>query len=200
MNLKKLLLGYFIVIVLFLCSCAKKDIDNLKEGKLLFTAADKPGKNESRNDEFKKAVEYFKAELKNNQNSFEAQIYLADTYGRLLESDSSIIVLNKAIESNNKERAQLFIERGIQHLNMKNYTGSTLDFEEALKYDSKDNQIYRLIVHSKLSQKYFINGNWSKFEQEDIVRIINEIYPADINNRPSVDEFIYNIKMYPYRK
>ena len=198
--MKKLLLGYFIVIVLFLCSCAKKDIDNLKEGKLLFTAADKPGKNESRNDEFKKAVEYFKAELKNNQNSFEAQIYLADTYGRLLESDSSIIVLNKAIESNNKERAQLFIERGIQHLNMKNYTGSTLDFEEALKYDSKDNQIYRLIVHSKLSQKYFINGNWSKFEQEDIVRIINEIYPADINNRPSVDEFIYNIKMYPYRK
>ena|ERR1035437_73151 len=200
MNLKKLLLGYFIVIVLFLCSCAKKDIDNLKEGKLLFTAADKPGKNESRNDEFKKAVEYFKAELKNNQNSFEAQIYLADTYGRLLESDSSIIVLNKAIESNNKERAQLFIERGIQHLNMKNYTGSTLDFEEALKNDSKDNQIYRLIVHSKLSQKYFINDNWSKFEQEDIARIINEVYPADVNNRPSVDEFIYNIKMYPYRK
>jgi tetratricopeptide (TPR) repeat protein len=172
----------------------------MNEGKLMMLAAEQQGKNENRKDPLLKAVDYFKAELKNNPNSFEAQIYLAECYGRLSEPDSAIIVLNKAIESNNKGTANLFAERGVAYLNKHDYDSSTRDFENALKYDSTDNQLYRLIVHSRLSQRYYVNGTWLKFEQGDISSIINEVYPVVYKNKPSVDEFIYNVKMYTYRK
>jgi len=199
--LKTILTSYFLIVILFLIyGCTDKVIDNMKEGKLILSAVEKPGKNENRKDQLLKAVDYFKAELKNNPNSFEAQIYLAESFGSLYEPDSAIIVLNRAIESTYKQTSRLFIERGIANLNMKDFAGSTRDFEEALNYDSTDNQLYRLIVHSKLSQRYYVNGAWLKFEQGDIASIINEVYPAGFKNKPSVDEFIYNIKMYTYQK
>lgn len=188
------------VLMLFSIGCVDKRVDNLKEGKGMLEAANKPGKNEIRNDQLHKAVGYFKAELKNNPDSFEAQIGLAESYGNLLEPDSAIIVLNKGIETKNNEIERLLMERGISYLNKRDYTSSIRDFEEAVKYDPGDGEIYKMIVHSRLSQKYYVNGTWLNFGQQDIAQIIDAVYPADYKNRPSVDELIYDVKMYPYRK
>jgi len=197
----KTVLTYLILIVtlIFFNSCANKKIDNLKEGKAIFDAADKTGKNENRKEEFRIAIRYFKAELNDNPNSFETQIYLSEAYGRLSEPDSAILVLNRAIEFHNKETAHLFAARGVEYLNKHDYENSVGSFEEALKYDTNDRQLYKMIVQSKLKQRYYINGAWLNFDKGDLANIINEVYPADYKNKPSVDEFINDLKTYTYQ-
>ena len=193
--MKTILANYFFMIIMFLSyGCAQKNIDFMNEGKKILSA------NKIDKTELKKAIGYFKTELKNNPNSLEAQINLAITYGKMSEGDSSLIVFSKAIESNNKEAEDLYIGRGMQRFIMKDYSGSIQDFKDALRYDSKNNQAYNLIITSKIWQKYNVNGIWSKFEKEDISSIINEVYPIDITNKSSVEEFINDKEMYSYCK
>ena len=101
----------------------------------------------------------------------------------------SISSLTKSIDENRYIISDLLVKRGIEKFIKKNYTGSIDDFKEALQYKNEVSSIYRLIIISKMWQKFKRDDTWLNFRKEDIANIIDEVYPNNIT-KPSVDELI----------
>ncbi|MEE9431308.1 MAG: hypothetical protein V3V16_09720 [Melioribacteraceae bacterium] len=101
----------------------------------------------------------------------------------------SISSLSKSIDENRDVISNLLVKRGIEKFIKKDYDGSVDDFNEALQYKREVTSIYKLIIISKMWQKFKKNDTWLQFEKQDIANIIDEVYPSNIT-KPTVDEII----------
>jgi tetratricopeptide (TPR) repeat protein len=184
------LFNYSIIIFLILLSgCTQKPIDYLAEGRKILKT------NTTDKNELNKAAEYFKAELKRNPNSLETLANLSNTYDRMNERDSSILLITEKIQTHKDALENLYIFRGMEHFVMSDYDSSIQDFKSALNFNPGNKRIYKMIVTSRIFQKYNHNGSWLNFGKKDVTNIIDKVYPKDFVNKPSVDEFIIGNKI-----
>jgi tetratricopeptide (TPR) repeat protein len=182
--------NYCIIIFLILLSgCTQKPIDYLAEGKKILKS------NTMDKTELNKAVKYFKLSLEKNPNSLETLANLSNTYDRMNERDSSILLITGTIQSHKDALENLYIFRGMEHFVMQDYDGSIQDFKSALKINPQNKRIYKMMVTSIIFQKYNQNGSWLSFGKKDVANIIDKVYPKDFANKPSVDEFITGNKI-----
>jgi tetratricopeptide (TPR) repeat protein len=179
-----------VLIYLFLLAgCTKKPIDYLAEGRKILKT------NTTDKNELNKAAEYFKAELKRNPNSLETLANLSNTYDRMNERDSSILIISEKIQTHNDALENLYIFRGMEYFVMSDYDNSIRDFKSALNFNQKNKRVYKMIVTSTIFQKFNHNGTWLGFGKKDVTDIINEVYPKNFVNKPSADEFITGDKI-----
>lgn len=175
--------AYPLILLMFITlGCSESKRNYLNEGEKLLRTS------EGDKSKVKKAIELFKSELHVNPSSGSAAKNLAFAYSNVGKNDSAIIIFTQTIEENKREMADLYQGRGMIFFILKNYDASIEDFESAIKYNGGNQQIFSQIVLSKLWKSYNKDGEWLDFTEDDISKIIDEVYPEDVY-KPTVKEF-----------
>ncbi len=178
--MKSLFSLLFSMIMILGCSESKRN--HLSDGEKLLESS------KGNKSKIEKAIELFKSELKINPNSMQAVRDLVSAYSRIKKNDSAKIIISKFIDKNKKEMADLYNFRGNINFILKDYDASIEDYEKSIQYNSENIRLYNQIVFTKLWRTYYKNGEWADFTDGDISRLIDEVYPKNIE-KPSVDEF-----------
>ena len=173
-----------IIILLSIIGCSENRVDYIAEGNRILAS------NNMDSLDYRNALKLFKTELKDNPNNTEAQLGLAQVYGRLSLPDSAILVLSNSIEKKKLDIAKLLVGKGMFRFINGDYAESIEDFKSSLKYNPQNQQSYDLIINSIIWQKYFKDNVWMNFGSEDVIKIIDEVYPANFANKPSYEKFI----------
>ena len=169
--------------IFFIIGCVEQKVDYLNMGKDILST------NTMDKTELLRAIEYFNSELKINPNSVETLKNLAIAYSKINDEEKSYNILSKAIDQNNIIAEELYTIRGLQYFANNKYEESILNFQEALKLNPANQNIYKLIFTSKLWQKYKKNGAWESFDKSDVQFLIDEVY-GESSVKPTYEELI----------
>ena len=133
------------------------------------------------------AIQLSKTEYKNNPDSKMAVQQLISLYSNKGKIDSAQIYLTKLIEEDKKEIAGLYETRGFLNYKQNNYDKSIEDLENSIKYDGGDKMIYNQIIISKLWKKYKNIKVINNLKDEEILKIIEEVYPENMEKASVID-------------
>jgi tetratricopeptide (TPR) repeat protein len=117
----------FIIFVLMILSCAKKDFIN--------TDKDKSYKSDKKNDSLNQKIMFYTNEINKNPDDIDLLKKRSKTYRLLKEYDLALNDINKAIEMN-PDSAEQYYQRGFIYIKKKQYDQAIRDFDSALGLDS----------------------------------------------------------------